>query len=101
MTPSGFIAILTGWFVTEVGRQPFTVYGVIRTSDSASPVIAEQVALTLITFVIVYTVLFGTASYYIIKLIAKGPKIITEEKLYGHSIEGAVIQKTINKREFK
>lgn len=73
MMPSGFIAVLAGWFVTEVGRQPFTVYGVVRTSESISPVIAEQIALSLGIFIVVYTLIFGAGSYYILKLIGKGP----------------------------
>ena len=74
MTPTGFIAVLAGWFVTEVGRQPWTAYGVIRTSESISPVIAAQVALTLFTFIVVYIFVFGAGSYYILKLIGKGPQ---------------------------
>jgi cytochrome d ubiquinol oxidase subunit I len=73
MMPSGFIALLAGWFVTEVGRQPFTVYGVVRTAESISPVIAEQLALSLGIFIVVYTLIFGSGSYYILKLIGKGP----------------------------
>lgn len=72
MMPSGFIAILAGWFVTEVGRQPYTAYGIIRTSESVSPVLGEYVALSLLAFIIVYTLLFGAATYYILKLIGKG-----------------------------
>ena len=73
MMPSGFIALLAGWFVTEVGRQPFTVYGVVRTAESVSPVIAEQLVLSLGIFIVVYTLIFGAGSYYILKLIGKGP----------------------------
>ena len=74
MTPSGFIAILAGWFVTEVGRQPYIAYGVIRTADGVSPVIGEQIAITLLAFIITYIFIFGAGSYYILKLIGKGPK---------------------------
>jgi len=73
MTPAGFVAVLAGWFVTEVGRQPFTVYGVLRTADSVSPVPGQHVALSLIAFVFVYLIIFGAGTYYILKLIAKGP----------------------------
>ncbi len=58
MGPSGFIALLAGWFTTEVGRQPWVVYGVLRTKDTLSPVSAEQVGLTLIIFVMVYFIVF-------------------------------------------
>jgi len=81
MTPSGFIAILAGWFVTEIGRQPYVAYGIIRTSDGVSPVISEQIALTLLAFIITYIFIFGAGSYYILKLIGQGPKAhkITKE----------------------
>ncbi|MBQ4874852.1 MAG: cytochrome ubiquinol oxidase subunit I [Rickettsiaceae bacterium H1] len=85
MIPAGFIAVLAGWFVTEVGRQPYTVYGVIRTSESISPVIAEQIGITLMIFVIVYAFVFGSGVYYIIKLIRWGPVFGKEENYYDHS----------------
>lgn len=73
MMPSGFVAILAGWFVTEVGRQPYTVYGIIRTAESVSPsIIGAQVAWSLLSFVIMYIFIFGAGSYYILKLIGKG-----------------------------
>ena len=100
MMPSGFIAVLAGWFVTEVGRQPYTAYGVIRTGESISPVIAEQVALTLAIFVLVYTLVFGAGSYYILKLIGKGPKRAQEQEgFYAHSHETAAPQIPQNETE--
>ena len=73
MTPSGFIAILAGWFVSEIGRQPYTVYGIIKTSESVTPaLIAPQVAWSLMAFVIMYIFVFGSGSYYILKLIYNG-----------------------------
>ena len=86
LTPSGFIAVLAGWFVTEIGRQPYVVYGVMRTSDAVSPVIGTSVALSLLAFIIVYTLVFGAGSYYILRLIGKGPA--AAEKAYGdHGIK--------------
>ncbi len=79
MTPSGFIAILAGWFVTEIGRQPYLVYGLLRTADVASAVSSNQVLFTLIAFGIVYFIIFGAATYYILRLIAKG----LDRKSYG------------------
>ncbi|ESK40202.1 hypothetical protein P256_00643 [Acinetobacter nectaris CIP 110549] len=76
MAPTGYIALLAGWITTEMGRQPWVVYGVLRTSDAMSPVSANQVGITLIIFVIVYTVVFGTGIYYILKLMHKGPQFI-------------------------
>lgn len=88
MGPSGFIALLAGWFTTEVGRQPWVVYGVLRTKDTLSPVSAEQVGLTLIIFVMVYFIVFGVGIFYMLKLMRKGPEFI---HLAPHS-EQAVIQ---------
>jgi len=72
LTPSGFIALLAGWVVTEVGRQPYTVYGLLRTSQSVSPVPGDHLALSLLAFILVYTTLFGVSSYYILRLIRAG-----------------------------
>ncbi|TQR61743.1 cytochrome ubiquinol oxidase subunit I, partial [Acinetobacter sp. RF14B] len=58
------------------GRQPWVVYGVMRTRDALSPVSAEQVGLTLIIFVLVYCVVFGIGIYYILRLMHKGPEFI-------------------------
>jgi cytochrome d ubiquinol oxidase subunit I len=73
MMPSGFVALLAGWFVTEIGRQPYTAYGVIRTVESVSPaILGPQVLWSLWAFVVMYTLVFGAGSYYILKLISKG-----------------------------
>jgi len=92
MAPSGFIALLAGWFVTEVGRQPYTAYGVIKTAESISPVIAEQVAISLAAFVIVYSIIFGAGVYYMFKVFRKGPSLIgnDEKGYYDHSMEKSV-----------
>lgn len=74
MGGSGFVSLLAGWFTTEVGRQPWVVYGVMRTKDALSPVSAEQVGLTLIIFVLVYFVVFGVGIYYMLKLMWQGPQ---------------------------
>jgi cytochrome d ubiquinol oxidase subunit I len=73
MAPSGFLAVLAGWITTEVGRQPWTVYGLLRTSESASPLDASAVGISLIAFVVVYFAVFGAGTYYSIKLMAKPP----------------------------
>jgi len=61
LTPSGFIAVLAGWFVTEIGRQPYVAYGVIRTTDAVSPVVGPQVAVSLLAFIIVRRVVFAAS----------------------------------------
>lgn len=94
MMPSGFVALLAGWFVTEIGRQPWTAYGVIRTVDSVSPaILGPQVAWSLLAFVVMYTFVFGAGSYYILKLIGIGiPAANDKEQYYKHSIEASVIE---------
>jgi cytochrome d ubiquinol oxidase subunit I len=73
VSPLGFLAVLAGWFVAEVGRQPWTVYGVLRTADAVSPVPGGSVLTSLILFVLVYGVVFGAGLYYIAKLVQRGP----------------------------
>jgi len=90
VTPAGFIAVLAGWFVTEVGRQPWIVHGLMRTSDATSPVMGTSIAISLTAFIIVYVFVFGAGSYYILKLIAKGPQ--EAAAAYGdHGIENPPI----------
>jgi cytochrome d ubiquinol oxidase subunit I len=74
MGPSGFVAVIAGWVTTEVGRQPFTVYGLMRTAESASPLAAPAVAASLIAFVIVYFAVFGMGTWYLLKLMYKPPQ---------------------------
>jgi cytochrome d ubiquinol oxidase subunit I len=81
LTPSGFVAVLAGWFVTEIGRQPYIVYGAMRTIEAASPVVGASVALSLAAFVVTYAFIFGAGIYYIVKLISKGPSDM--EDTYG------------------
>jgi len=70
----GFVAVISGWVVTETGRQPWLAYGLLRTADAASPVTASSVLTTLILFVLVYGVVFTMGIYYINRLINKGPE---------------------------
>jgi cytochrome bd ubiquinol oxidase subunit I len=73
MGPSGFIAVLAGWMVTEVGRQPWVVYGVLKTRDAVSPVIASQVATSLLAYVTVYAIVFTAGALFILRLMREGP----------------------------
>ena len=73
MGPSGFIAVLAGWMVTEVGRQPWLVYGVLRTRDAVSPVTAGDVATSLIVYMVVYAIVFSAGALFILRLMAEGP----------------------------
>jgi cytochrome d ubiquinol oxidase subunit I len=97
LTPAGFIAVLAGWFVTEIGRQPYIVYGLLKTADAVSPVSAGPIAISLLAFIVVYVLVFGAGSYYILKLIAKGPGI--QEPIYGdHGVATPPIVATIGER---
>ncbi len=73
--PLGFVAVLAGWFVTEVGRQPWTVYGILRTANSVSPVPGGHVLTSILLFVLVYGVIFGAGVYYIARLVQRGPDL--------------------------
>ena len=73
MGPAGFIAVLSGWIVTEVGRQPYTVYNLLTTAASASPLDAPAVAASLAGFVAVYFALFSVGIYYIVRLMGHPP----------------------------
>jgi cytochrome d ubiquinol oxidase subunit I len=75
MAPSGFIALLSGWTVTEVGRQPFTVYGLLRTADSVSPVGLPGVAASLAAFVTVYAIVFGAGFVFLLRLVRRPPTV--------------------------
>ncbi|WP_411833091.1 cytochrome ubiquinol oxidase subunit I [Pseudoxanthomonas mexicana] len=72
MAPSGFVAVIAGWVTTEVGRQPFTVYNLLTTAESASPLAAPAVATSLLTFIVVYFIVFGFGTLYILRLMKKG-----------------------------
>ncbi|WP_386624493.1 cytochrome ubiquinol oxidase subunit I [Sulfitobacter geojensis] len=71
MGPMGFVAVLAGWITTEVGRQPFTVYGLLRTSDSLAPVAAPAVAASLLAFIVVYFFIFGAGTFYLLQMMNK------------------------------
>ncbi|WP_428544209.1 cytochrome ubiquinol oxidase subunit I [Profundibacter sp.] len=73
MGPSGFIALLAGWITTEVGRQPFTVYGALRTVDSIGPVDAPAVGASLLAFIWVYFFVFGAGLFYVFRLMQQAP----------------------------
>jgi cytochrome d ubiquinol oxidase subunit I len=74
MSPMGFVAVIAGWIVAEVGRQPWVVYGVLRTRDAVSPVGAGEVSASLLGFLVVYAIVFSVGALYIVRLIAEGPK---------------------------
>jgi cytochrome d ubiquinol oxidase subunit I len=73
MGPAGFVAVTAGWITTEAGRQPFTVYGLLRTADSVGPVAAPAIAASLLAFVAVYVVVFGAGMAFTVHLFGQTP----------------------------
>jgi cytochrome d ubiquinol oxidase subunit I len=72
--PSGFIAVLAGWFTAEVGRQPWVVYGLLRTKDAITPSLTTRdVVLSLTAYVAVYAVIYAFGFHYIYRLLRDGP----------------------------
>ncbi len=81
--PLGFIATLTGWFTAEVGRQPWVVYGQLRTADAVTPFLAaHEVALTFVGIASIYALIFGFGVLYIYRLLRSGPIPAAEISLY-------------------
>ena len=74
MGPAGFAAVIAGWVTTEVGRQPYTVHGLLRTADSASPLQAPAVGTSLLAFIAVYCIVFGAGIFYILRLMSHPPQ---------------------------
>ncbi len=75
MLPMPFIAVLAGWITTEVGRQPWVLYGLIRTEDAVSPSLTGGAAfVSLISFIVVYALIFFAGGYYISRLVRSGPE---------------------------
>jgi cytochrome d ubiquinol oxidase subunit I len=75
MGPMGFVAVIAGWVTTEVGRQPWTVYGLLGTAESASPIEAPAVAASLTAFVLAYFAVFGAGVFYILRLMRRPPEV--------------------------
>src|SRR5690554_6548345 len=74
MGPMGFVAVIAGWIVTEVGRQPWVIYGLLRTRDAASPIDAVGVGASLVAFIVVYFLVFGAGTVYILRKMAGNPE---------------------------
>lgn len=76
----GFVAVICGWIVTESGRQPWIVQGILHTADATSPVLGSAVAVTFALFVIVYAIIFSAGIYFINRLIARGMQEVEVER---------------------
>ena len=75
MGPAGFVAVIAGWVTTEVGRQPYTVYHLLRTAESGSPLDAPALATSLLAFIVVYFIVFGAGIFYILRLMSHSPHV--------------------------
>src|SRR5205814_10523059 len=74
--PLPWIAILTGWYTAEVGRQPWVIYGVLRTADAMTPFLtARAVTVSLVVFCTIYTLIFAFGIFYIYRLLRIGPAV--------------------------
>lgn len=73
VTPLGFVAVLAGWTTTEAGRQPWVIYGHLRTADAASPVTAAAVTATLVVFVLLYNLLLAAFLFFAARIVLRGP----------------------------
>jgi cytochrome bd ubiquinol oxidase subunit I len=76
MTPSGFVAVLAGWITTEVGRQPYTVYGMLTTAQSVSPISPPAVATSLVAFIVVYFFVYAAGIFYLLRLSRTPPDFV-------------------------
>ncbi|MGO4304503.1 cytochrome ubiquinol oxidase subunit I [Cupriavidus sp. RAF12] len=74
MGPTGLIALLAGWFTTEIGRQPWVVYGLMRTADAVTPHGVPEMTFTVALFVVSYVFVFGVGIAYMLRLVRKGPQ---------------------------
>ena len=82
MTPAGFVAVLAGWYTAEIGRQPYVVYGLLRTSQAATAIGAGSVLTSLIVFATVYLFVFIAGTYYLLKLLRRGPRPVEQALLH-------------------
>lgn len=97
MGPTGFVAVLAGWVTTEVGRQPYTVYGLLRTAESAAPLDGPAVAASLAAFLVVYLVVFGAGIYYLLRLMARTP-LAQEPGIEGGPVRAAAMESAAEAR---
>jgi cytochrome bd ubiquinol oxidase subunit I len=86
MSPAGLIAVIAGWITTEAGRQPYTVYGLLRTVDSASSVGAAAIGASLAAFAVVYLSVFGSGAFYMLRLMQSPPRASEDDLSPGEPV---------------
>lgn len=81
--PTGYIAVIAGWITTEVGRQPYVVYGLLRTADAVTPTLTGgDVLISLLCYIAVYIAIFGAGVYYLARLVRRGlPELRSRDEL--------------------
>ncbi len=89
MSPIGIVAVIAGWITTEVGRQPYTVYGLLRTAESASSIDAAAVGASLAAFAVVYFAVFGAGAFYMLRLMRKAPEASEPEFAPDHPMRAS------------
>lgn len=92
MGPTGIVAMLAGWYTTEIGRQPWIVYGLMRTADAVTKHSVTELSISLTLFIVIYLTIFGTGVIYLLRLLRIGPK--PNESLQGDAF-------SMNKNEVK
>ena len=95
MTPSGLVATLAGWYLAETGRQPWVIFGILKTVDAISPVPAQVLLSSLIAFVCIYSVFMGAFLYFTLGLIQRGPKDESTEANSSGSLKNAFQSKIL------
>lgn len=87
LTPLGFIASICGWLTAEIGRQPWVVYGLLKTRNAVSAINAENVIISFVLLLLAYGVVFGFYLHYLLKIIRLGPKASDKEKIEHHAFQ--------------
>jgi cytochrome d ubiquinol oxidase subunit I len=97
MTPSGLVATLAGWYLAETGRQPWVIFGILKTVDAISPVPAQALLSTLIAFVCIYSVFMAAFLYFALRLIRRGPQDESTAANSSGSLKNALRPKVLDR----
>jgi len=87
IAPLGFVASIAGWLTAEIGRQPWVVYGLLKTRNSVSAISMEDVIISMILLILAYGVIFSFYLYYLFKLIRIGPQTIEKDQIEHHAFQ--------------
>jgi cytochrome d ubiquinol oxidase subunit I len=90
MTPAGLVATIGGWYTAEIGRQPYVIYGILKTVDAVSPVPAEVLLTTLVSFICIYTIFFTGFLVLTLKIIGRGPIETDHSKEATSHVSGSI-----------